>query len=133
MNLEEEWHQRGTWDFHSAGGQAGIQPGKKATVHSLASSDWINSTVSTYSHQCWRDRHTHIHREINTPTTFSGSVLKLSVMVRNISQTRSKLLINHNTLIQPTNQSTVCFSEGGAIETGTKQSVTDRLGWEEML
>jgi len=41
------------------------------------------------------------------------------------SKTRSKRLTNHNTLLQPTNQ---LFRGRGFIETGTKQSVTDRLG-----
>jgi len=35
-------------------------------------------------------------------------------MVRDISETRSKYLTNHNTLIQLTNQSTLCFLKDGA-------------------
>jgi len=46
-----------------------------------------------------------------------SSVLKLMVMVRFRCVTSQKMLeqfTNHTTLVQPTNQSTLCFSGGGA-------------------
>jgi len=41
-----------------------------------------------------------------------------------------KQLTNHNTLIQPTNQSTLFFRRRCFLVKGTEQSVTDRLGKE---
>jgi len=45
-----------------------------------------------------------------------------------ISETLRKQLTNHNTLVEATNQSTLCSSERGASYRQEVNSVTHRLG-----